>query len=271
MTSKIVPSNPSEVMVIRRLSPNITTFSLPFSRFGKLRIGGRGTLVRLRSGALAIFSPIALTPEVKDAVTALGGNLRYMIAPDMQHHLFLGPWHQAYPEAKVIGPQGLPEKRAHQKNENVPFSYVFTPQNCKDMTIDPEFDADFEYEFVHGHVSSELVFNYKPEGTLIEADLMFNLPATEQYSRAGNDSGSAILTKLFTAINSTSGTAFWQKRFIWYAASSKDRPAFNESIARIGKWDFNRIIPSHGEVVDTDGKSIFKKVFEWHLQAAQKL
>jgi len=194
-----------------------------------------------------------------------------MIAPDMQHHMFLGPWHQEYPEAKVIGPQGLPEKRAHQKNEDVPFSHVFTPENCKDMKIDPDFDADFEYEYVWGHKSRELVFNYKPEKTLIEADLMFNLPATEQYSRAGKDGSSAILTKIFNSINTTSGSAVWQKRFIWYATSSEDRPAFNRSMARIEKWDFDRIIPTHGDVIETDGKSIFRKIFEWHLQANQKL
>ncbi|KAH0537421.1 hypothetical protein FGG08_005774 [Glutinoglossum americanum] len=283
--SNLAPANASDVMVIRKLSPNITTLSLPFARFGKLRIGGRGTIglyllfgrdvdnqvVRLRSGALAVFSPVALTPEVKDVVTALGGNLRYMIAPDMEHHLFLGPWHQAFPEAKVIGPGGLPEKRAHQKNETVPFSHVFTPNNCKDLKIDPEFDAEFDYEYVYGHVGKELVFNYKPEKTLIEADLMFNLPAKEQYSRGGETNGSGLLTKLFTSINSTYGAATWQKRFIWYASSSKDRPAFNRSIARIEKWDFDKIVMCHGDVIESGGKGIFRKVFEWHLQAVQKL
>jgi hypothetical protein len=44
MTSKLVPSNPSEVMVIRDVTPNITTLSVPFRRFGLLRIGGRATI-----------------------------------------------------------------------------------------------------------------------------------------------------------------------------------------------------------------------------------
>ncbi len=44
MTSKLVPSNPSAVMVIRDITPNITTLSVPFSRFGLFRIGGRGTI-----------------------------------------------------------------------------------------------------------------------------------------------------------------------------------------------------------------------------------
>jgi hypothetical protein len=214
---------------------------------------------------------VALTSEVKDAVTALGGNLRYVIAPDMEHHMFLGPWHQAYPEAKVIGPEGLQEKHAHTNNENVPFSYVFSPNDSKDMKIDPEFDADFDYEYVYGHASKELVFNYKPEKTLIEADLMFNLPAREQYSRAGQPSTSGLLTKLMNAVNNTAGQATWQKRFIWYAASSKDRPAFNRSMATIEKWDFDKIIMCHGDVIESDGKGIFRKVFEWHLQGAQKL
>ncbi|KAH0548585.1 hypothetical protein GP486_007871 [Trichoglossum hirsutum] len=265
----IAPSNPSEVMVIRKLSPNITTLSLPFARFGKLRVGGRGTIIRLRSGALAVFSPVALTPEVKDAVNALGGNLRYVIAPDLQHHLFIGPWHQEYPEAKVIGPEGLAEKRASQKNEDVPFTHIFTKDNAKDMKIDPEFDADFDYEYIDGHISNELVLNYRPEKTLIEADLMYSLPATEQYSRAGRATeGSEFLSKIFTSIQSTSSV--WQKRLIWYGASSKDRPAFNKSIARIEKWDFDRIVVCHGDVIESGGKGIFQKVFEWHLQAAQK-
>ena len=47
MTSKLVPKNPSEVMVIRKLTPNITTLSVPFLRFGRIRIGGRATIGNL--------------------------------------------------------------------------------------------------------------------------------------------------------------------------------------------------------------------------------
>ena len=44
MTSKLIPSDPSKVMVIRELSPAITTLSTPFWRFGHLKVGGRGTI-----------------------------------------------------------------------------------------------------------------------------------------------------------------------------------------------------------------------------------
>lgn len=44
MSAELIPSNPDAVMVIRDVTPNIATFSVPFSRFGKIRVGGRGTV-----------------------------------------------------------------------------------------------------------------------------------------------------------------------------------------------------------------------------------
>ncbi|KAL2793002.1 hypothetical protein BJX66DRAFT_233000 [Aspergillus keveii] len=38
------PSNPDEVLVIRNVTPNIVTLSLPFSPFGGVKFGGRGTM-----------------------------------------------------------------------------------------------------------------------------------------------------------------------------------------------------------------------------------
>jgi len=268
MTSKLIPSDPSKVMVIRKLSPAITTLSTPFWRFGHLKVGGRGTIVRLQNGSLAVFSPVALTPEVKETVAELG-EVKYLVALDIEHHIFLGPWHEAYPSSKVLGPEGLLEKRKAQKNEDVPFAHVFTAKNKASVTIDPEFDAEFDYEYVDGHNGKELVFLHKPSKTLIEADLIFNLPATEQFSKTGVPATTGFLTKLFTALNSTQGAAKGQKRFIWYATSTANRASFNESVKRINGWDFTQIIPCHGDVIEEDAKGIFQKVLEWHLAAAK--
>lgn len=268
MSSKLVPQDPAKVMVIRDVVPNtITTLSVPFSRFGKIKVGGRGTIVRLQSGGLAVFSPVALTEDVKAKIAAMG-EVKYITASDMEHHMFLGPWHAAYPKAKVIGPEGLPEKRKQQGNEDVPFSIVFT--KGKNETIDPEFDSEFEYAYVPAHANKELVFNHKPTRTLIQADLLFNYPATEQYSKTGELATSGILTKLFGAFTNTHGKG--QQRFMWYGVSNgnKDRPGFNRSIEAIDKWNFDRIIPCHGDVIETGGKGIFRKVLAWHLEAAQE-
>lgn len=44
MAPQLFPANPSEVMVIRNVTSNVITLSLPFARFGRLKFGGRGTL-----------------------------------------------------------------------------------------------------------------------------------------------------------------------------------------------------------------------------------
>lgn len=270
MASKLIPSNPEAVTVIRDVVPGvIVTSSAPFLRFGRIKIGGRGTIVRMQNGALAVFSPTALTDELKQKVDSMG-EVKYITALDYEHHIFLGPWYEKYPNAKVLGPEGLPEKRASQKNENVPFAVVFDANKKDEIKVDPEFDAEFEYEYVHSHANKEIVFNHKPTRTLIEADLLFNLPAIEQHSKAGIDPSSGILTKIFSALTHTRGEAVGQRRFLWYMASKTDRAAFNESMARINAWDFERLIPCHGDVIEKDGKTTFQRVMKWHLDAALK-
>lgn len=269
-SAKLIPSNPADVMVIRHITPNVVTFSVPFLRFGTVKVGGRGTLVKLSSGNLAVFSPVAFTDDVKAKVAELGGNVAYIVALDYEHHIFISEWASQFPNAKIIGPEGLPEKRAKQQDDpkigNEEFAVIFTKQNKRSTRISDEFDADFDYEYVDGHANRELVFFWRSEKVLIEADLMFNLPAIEQYSRVPEAEkppvgfGVRALEGLFTPSDGNK----WSKRFSWYALA-KDRPSFNESLHIIEKWDFTTLIPCHGETVEGNGKEVFHKAFEWHL------
>lgn len=274
MSSKLIPSNPAGVAIIRNITPNVVTVSVPFARFGIIRVGGRGTIIRLTSGTLAVFSPVALTPETQAKVAEMGGNVGYLIAGDMEHHIFLTEWAKAYPNAKLVGPKGLAEKRAKVQNDpkigHEPFAFEWEAANKHSNAVSDEFAADFEVEFVDAHPNKEVVLFYKPEKILIQADLLFNLPAVEQYSRVpeAEKKSSGWLNRLFESVNSSAGEAKGLKRFLWYVLSNanKDRAGFNESVKRIESWDFETIIPCHGETVVGGGKELFRKVFEWHIQ-----
>lgn len=265
--AKLIPSDPAKVMVFRDILPNMTTFSSPFARFGVLKVGGRATIIKLQTGALAVFSPVALTEDVRSKVQSMGNNVRYISAMDIDHHIFITPWAKAFPQAEVIGVEGLPEKREKDPaTKGIKFTHVFTKSNKKDMKISEEFDNEFEYEYVHAHVNKELVYYHKPSKTMIQADFIFNLPAYEQYSKSNEAATSGFLTKLFTALMNTKEDAIWQRRFLWYAAGQKDRAAFSDSAKRMKRWDIQRIIPSHGDVIESGAQGVFDKITLWYRE-----
>lgn len=275
--SKLIPSDPEKVMVMRKITPDLLTCSVPFLRFGMIKVGGRGTVVKLASGNLAVFSPVALTETVKRELSGMGnGQIKYITALDQEHHIFLESWHKAFPDAKVLAPETLPAYRDKQNYFKIPqdsWLLFHKSEAAKGAhSVSEEFDREFDMLYVPAHPNQELVFNHKPSRTLIEADLMFNLPATEQMSKSGVSAETGFLTRLFVALNSTKGDATWMKRFIWYGLSNGagDKKGFNESMSKIAGWDFDRLVPCHGDVIESGGKGIFEKVMQWHLDAARK-
>ncbi|KAK2875182.1 hypothetical protein FQN49_001699 [Arthroderma sp. PD_2] len=260
------PSDPDKVMVIRKVCDDVITCSLPFARFGVLKFGGRATLVRLQTGSIAVFSPVALTPSVREAVNSLNGTVKYLIAPDMEHHLFLNDWIKAYPDADIIAPEGLWEKRQGNPDTTGPrFKYIFTAENKHTLHISDEFAADLDVEYVHAHANRDIVILHKPSSTLIQADMFFNPPANEQYQKSEEGPRDGLANKAYISCMSTEGSAIGQQRFIWYVLSKPDREAFKESVQRIDGWEFDRAIPCHGDTVDQGAKRMFRTLFQWFL------
>lgn len=48
-SQKLFVGEPNEVTVTRKVTENITTFSVPFSRFGRIKFGGRQTVGKSRN------------------------------------------------------------------------------------------------------------------------------------------------------------------------------------------------------------------------------
>ncbi|TVY34288.1 hypothetical protein LSUB1_G007195 [Lachnellula subtilissima] len=253
MTSKLIPQHPDDVMVIRDLVPGVTTLSVPFLRFGRIKFGGRATIVKMQSGSLAVFSPVALTPTSPTSPR-----------PTWNTTSSSQPGRPPSPPPTSSRPKGWPRKRAKINETDkevtiVPINTTFTAKNKAAIKVDAEFDAEFEYEFVDAHPNKELVFCHKPSRTLIEADLLFTLPATEQYSRTGENAATGLATKCFAGIQNTRGEALGQKRMLWYVFSKADRPGFNDSMRRIDAWRFENLVPCHGDSIVGDGKRVFLK------------
>src|SRR5262245_58729840 len=70
----------------------------------------RMAAIRMRDGSVFVWSPISLTRQLREDVEALG-TVRYLVSPNRLHHLFLGEWKEAYPEARLYASPGLRNKR----------------------------------------------------------------------------------------------------------------------------------------------------------------
>ncbi|KLU87952.1 hypothetical protein MAPG_06942 [Magnaporthiopsis poae ATCC 64411] len=260
-------SGMASTTVIRDVAPGLTLFSVPFTR-GSIKLGGAMTVIKLStSGALAVVSPIALTDDVRAKLASLGGEVRYVVSPNLEHHIHLGAWARAFPSAHVIVAEGLPEKRETRpetQGSTIVYGTVLTAANKSTTQIGTDFDADLDYEYVDGSKDRELVLLHRRSGTLIEGDLVFNLPAREAFSASGVDPAAGLAGRLVGSVLQTAKPG-WQRRVAWHAAAS-DRARFAESVKRIYGWEFDRIIPCHGDVIESGGKKAFSDVLEPYLK-----
>ncbi|MEO0687640.1 MAG: DUF4336 domain-containing protein, partial [Cyanobacteria bacterium J06649_11] len=70
----------------------------------------RAVVIRLKDNSLFIISPIRLTDDIRTDVDALG-TVKYIVSPNNIHHLYMGDWGQAYPEARLYASPRLDSKR----------------------------------------------------------------------------------------------------------------------------------------------------------------
>lgn len=86
---------------------------------------------------------------------------------------------------------------------------------------------------------------FPPSPSFLSSQCSPSLPS--QYSRTN-----AKATLPFLSSSLAPGTKAHQ-RFLWYALS-KDRAEMSVMAKKVAAWDFERIIPAHGDVIETGGK-----------------
>ena len=90
---------------LRKIGDEIWATEHRWSVFGLLDIGTRMTVIRLADGGLFLHSPTPLDAATRAAVDALGP-VRCIVAPNYVHHLYVGDWKRAYPQALLLGAPG---------------------------------------------------------------------------------------------------------------------------------------------------------------------
>lgn len=84
-------------------------------------------------------------------------------------------YHQAYPEALCIGPEGVKAKVS-----SVKWAGEYKTNGLASAAERFGFEDEIESCYFAPHPNKDIAFLHKPTKTLIQADLLFNLPANEQ-------------------------------------------------------------------------------------------
>ncbi len=203
-----------------------------------LSLGSRMTIARLGDGSLWLHSPVKHSPELALKVSALG-RVGHIVAPSKVHHLMVAGWARATPEATLHGAPGLPDKR-----HDLSFAGELGDEPAAAW-------ADvFEQCCLKGApYVNEVLFLHRPSRTLIVTDAAFNIPnAPDLWTRS--------YLRAFGALG-----GFAQSRM--FKLCVRDKRAMRESIDRVLAWDFDRVIVTHGDVLETGGRKAIEDVFGW--------
>lgn len=227
---------------LREFGPGIWIGEGPVVPFFGFPYPTRMALVRLSDGGLFVWSPTALSVALKREVDALGP-VRHLVSPNVIHHLFLGEWKSAYPEARLYASPGLRKKR-------------------RDLAFDaelgdsppPEWAADIDQVLVLGSFAmTEVVFFHHASRTAIFADLIENFPRDWFKGWRG------LVARLDGIVAPNPGAPReWRASFI-------NRRAAHAALDRILAWPIERVLIAHGEPATTNGAAFVRRAFVWLL------
>ena len=203
--------------------------------------GVRMTVVRLVTGGLWVHSPIAWVESLREELAAIGP-VECLVAPNNGHNKWLAEWHHQFPEARVFVARGTPAKRRTAGSESIVAGVSdWEPDlDSLQMPMVPLFD--------------EVVFLHRSSRSLIVTDLIQNHAGRHLHGIAGVVDRFVLKPLGFKGVATAPPLKFPRVR--------KDRVAFEEFLQAILSWDFDKIIPTHGPVIEVDARATAEQALE---------
>lgn len=224
---------------LERLAEGLWTATDPVKILG-MRLTATMCALELDDDEVAVYSPLRLTEERRRAVADLG-RLRCVVAPNLFHHLHVGDWLEAFPEAELHAPANLPGKRPDLEVDRALGTPA--PRPLRDSVTEITIDG-FRLE--------ETALLHHASGSLLVADLVHNV---------GQPKG--LWTSTYTRLMGFHDRVALSRMIRWTAFS--ERAAARASIERLLRLPWHRLVVGHGSPVESDAKQALRKAFGWLL------
>jgi hypothetical protein len=200
----------------------------------------RAAVIRLADGGLFVWSPIALSDDLRADVDVLGP-VHFLVTPTQMHHLSLTAWQRAYPNAVLYA-----APRSRQRRLEIVFD-----EDLGDVPA-PGWAGQIDQVIMRGNaIAEEVVFFHRKSGTVLFADLLQNFPKT-WFSGL-----QAIVANLDGMIAEAPRTP--QK----FRVAFTDRKAARASLAHIRSWPAENVLMAHGTPVRGNGRDFIGRAFSW--------
>lgn len=204
------------------------------------RFPTRMGVARLPDGGLWVWSPVALTPDVRGAVDALGP-VRHLVAPNTLHTTFLAEWVRTYPGAKVHAAPGL---TADDLGIAIDAVLADAPHLA--------WGGATEQVIVRGNrITTEVVFFHRPSATVLITDLVQHLPSDWYRGWRG------IVARLDRM---TAAEPSVPRKF---RLATTNRRAARAAVDRILAWPAERLVMAHGPPVEANASDVLRRAFGW--------
>lgn len=184
--------------------------------WNNIDVGGRSVICRMNDGSLLVHSPVNYTSELGSALTALGGNVGYIVSPNFEHLKYASQWSEVFPSAKLVACPGLPTKKTKYTDGMKWDIELGHSSSWADDSIDTIF---FDCESVLGQpFFNEVIFYHKKSKTCFLTDVYWNYPASDLPNYYGEEetgqihqcSKVPVESKLLPSINVPFGTKAWK-------------------------------------------------------------
>ena len=224
--------------MLRQIDTDIWTTEAS-QRFLGAEVGTRMTVIRLAGGSLFVHSPVHLDDEIRAALDSIGP-VRHVVAPNRFHHLHAADYPRNYPEAKLYAAPGLETKR-----RDLHFDEILSDE------APAAWRGQIDQLVFRGFSPlNETVFFHRSSRTVLVTDLLFNVTHTDSawtrfvLTLDGGFGGPAVARTFRLPMRMRKGTVL-------------------DSVARILKWDFDRITVAHGDVVERNAKTALQDAYSF--------
>lgn len=200
----------------------------------------RMTIIRLRTGALWLHSPVRYDSALAEAISRLG-NIAFLIAPNTLHHEYVDAWKAAFPNAAVLVPAPLLSR--FEKYRPAILSDE-PPDACR---------GEIEQSVVEAPRFTEVMFFHTASSTLVVTDLMQNFEA-DRFSNP-------LIARAMKWSGATGPDYSPSIDLRHWFRHHHDR--IFDALKTIREWRPERVILSHGRIILGVTPSQIEQAFAW--------